>query len=50
MFTLYNSFTHSIIFIHSLYNIQSRDNNMSCDIHWIPFGDHPLKLERYRED
>ncbi len=18
--------------------------------HWIPFGDHPLKLERYRED
>jgi len=19
-------------------------------IYWIPFGDHPLKLERYRED
>ena len=24
---------------------------MSWDIYvWIPFGDHPLKLERYRED
>ena len=22
----------------------------SCILHWIPFGDHPLKLERYRED
>ena len=20
------------------------------EIVWIPFGDHPLKLERYRED
>ena len=19
-------------------------------VYWIPFGDHPLKLERYRED
>ena len=24
---------------------------MSWDTYvWIPFGDHPLKLERYRED
>ena len=24
--------------------------NMVRVVHWIPFGDHPLKLERYRED
>ena len=23
---------------------------VSPNIYWIPFGDHPLKLERYRED
>ena len=24
--------------------------NLSMEAIWIPFGDHPLKLERYRED
>ena len=42
------------------YNNNDNDNNDNTnDIcirckrprsRWIPFGDHPLKLERYRED
>ena len=32
------------------YGYGYNNNNNSVFYVWIPFGDHPLKLERYRED
>ena len=31
-------------------DLQTLPVSVAGSISWIPFGDHPLKLERYRED
>ena len=46
---------HVIIRCTTLYDTIRYDNviynTLSCNIGaWIPFGDHPLNMERYRED
>ena len=44
--------THVLVSLVLTWQMDNNTRGSVClvCVHWIPFGDHPLKLERYRED